>query len=61
MAVAGTQTHDGYVFIGDVCVKGELHVILVVNTLSSGWVRAETTQNTNILTFQFISPVHNYT
>ena len=49
------QTHNGYVFIGDVGVKGELHVMLVVDALSRGRVRAKATKNTNILTFQLIS------
>ena len=50
------QAHNGYVFIGDVGVKGELHVMLVVDALSRGRVRAKTTKNTNILTLQLISP-----
>ena len=50
------QTHNGYIFIGDVGVKGELHVMLVVDALSRGRVRAKTAKNTNILTLQLISP-----
>ena len=51
------MTYNGYIFVGDVSVKGEFHVVLVVDAFSSGGVRAKTTQNTNILMLQLISPV----
>ena len=51
------QTYNCQILVGDVSVKGHLHVVFVVDALTRRRVRAEATKNTNVLTFQLICPV----